>query len=84
MQSPLVPTMEALGSPVYSEGAGVGPYWNQATGFQQGYPTGLGMMIPSGNYEMFGAGFSMALLPTELGGQRPGAQGSRMSGRGME
>ena len=43
---------------------------------------GYGMMLPQGNYQMFGAGFSQ--LPTELGGQQPGAQGSRMSGHGME
>jgi hypothetical protein len=39
-------------------------------------------MLPQVNYETFGAGFSR--LPSELGGQRPGAEGSRMSGRGME
>jgi len=39
-------------------------------------------MLPQVNYETFGAGFSR--LPAELGGQFPGAQGSRMSGRPME
>jgi len=39
-------------------------------------------MLPQVNYETMGAGFSM--LPSELGGQRGGARGNRMSGRGME
>lgn len=79
--SPLQPTMELMGSPIYSEG--VGPYWNQNIGLQQGYFGGMGMMLPQINYETFGAGFSQ--LPAELGGQRGGGgQGSRMSGRGME
>ena len=42
------------------------------------------MMLPQGNYNMWGSGFSMASLPMELGGQMPGAQGSRTSGRPME
>jgi len=75
-------TMEAMGSPIYSDS--VGPYWNQSLGFQQDYYSGYGMMLPSVHYNMQGSGFSMASLPTELGGQMPGAQGSRMSGRGME
>ncbi len=73
---PLQPTLEALGS-----STGVGSYWNQAPGFQQGYFSGYGQMLPSINYEVFGAGFSQ--LPTELGGQRPGG-GSRMTGKPME
>ncbi len=79
---PLQPTLEAFGSPVYSEG--VGPYWNQIVGFQQGYFSGYGMMLPQVNYNTWGAGFSMASLPIELGGQMPGQDGSRMSGRPME
>ena len=79
---PVQETFEAMGSPIYSDGAG--PYWNQSLGFQQDYYSGLGQMLPSVNYSMQGSGFSMASLPTELGGQMPGAQGSRMSGRGME
>ena len=77
---PVQESLEALGSPIYSDG--VGPYWNQAIGFQQGYFSGYGMMLPQTNYNTFGAGF--AQLPVELGGQVQGAQGSRMSGRGME
>jgi hypothetical protein len=77
---PFQENLEALGSPVYS--MNMGPYWNQALGGQQGYFGGYGMMLPNTNYETFGAGFSR--LPAELGGQRPGAEGSRMSGRGME
>jgi hypothetical protein len=78
---PVKETMEALGSPIYS--MDMAPYWNQSQGLQQGYMGGLeGQWLPQINYETFGGGFSQ--LPTELGGQRAGAQGSRMSGRGME
>jgi hypothetical protein len=58
------------------------PYWNQAAGLQEGYFSGYGQMLPQINYETFGAGFSQ--LPQELGGQIPGAKGSRMSGRPLE
>jgi sugar phosphate isomerase/epimerase len=78
--SPLPETIEAMGSPIYS--MQMAPSWNQSIGFQQGYFSGYGQMLPAGNYETFGAGFST--LPAELGGQRSGAGGSRMSGRGME
>ena len=77
---PFQASLEAMGSPVY--GAFGGPYWNQLSGFSAGYYSGLGPTLPQGNYETFGAGFSQ--LPTDLGGQRPGAQGSRVSGRPME
>ena len=77
---PVQQTLEALGSPIYS--MQMSPYWNQVTGFQQNYFSGYGEMLPSVNYETFGAGFSQ--LPSELGGQKPGAQGARMSGRPME
>ena len=40
------------------------------------------MMLPQTNYDLFGAGFSQ--LPAELGGQRPGGRGGRMSGNPME
>ncbi len=79
-QSPYPASLEAMGSPIYS--MQMGPYWNQAIGLQQGYFSGYGMMLPQGNYETFGSGFSQ--LPSELGGQKQGAQGSRMSGRPME
>ena len=81
MKSPPVKeSMEAMGSPIYS--MEMAPFWNQSLGLQQGYYEGYGQMLPQMNYETFGAGFSM--LPSELGGQRPGAGGSRMSGRAME
>ena len=78
--SPIGVTLEALGSPLYS--MNMGPYWNQSVGFQQGYFGGYGQFLPSINYETFGAGFSN--LPAEVGGQRAGGSGSRMSGRPME
>jgi len=78
---PVKETMEAFGSPIY--GMEMAPYWNQNLGLQQGYFGGMeGQWLPQVNYETFGTGFSQ--LPGELGGQRPGAQGSRMSGKGME
>lgn len=77
---PLRETLEAFGSPVYS--MKMSPYWNQDIGLHQGYYEGLGATLPQGNYETFGSNFSR--LPLELGGQRQGAEGSRMSGRGME
>ena len=78
--NPFKESLEGLGSPVYSEG--VGPYWNQALGLQQGYSMGYGNMLPQTHYETFGAGFSQ--MPMELGGQKGGAGGSRMSGTPME
>ncbi|MEA3413925.1 MAG: TIM barrel protein [Nanoarchaeota archaeon] len=78
--NPFSQILEAAGSPIYS--SGVGPYWSQTGGFQQGYLGGYGSMLPDMHYQMFGAGFSQ--LPSDLGGQRAGAQGSRMSGNSME
>jgi len=78
--SSLYTTLENIGSPIYS--TRVAPYWNQAVGLHQNYFGGYGLMLPQVNYETFGAGFST--LPMDLGGQRLGAQGSRVSGRGME
>ena len=76
---PFIESMQAMGSQMYT---GAGPTWNQNLGLQQGYSSGYGAFLPDINYQTFGAGFSQ--LPMELGGQRQGAQGSRMSGRGME
>jgi len=78
--SPMQESMRAMGSPIYS--ANMQPYWNQAIGLHQGYFSGYGSMLPDVNYSTWGAGFST--LPMELGGQMPGAQGSRFSGKGME
>jgi hypothetical protein len=77
---PVQETLEAFGSPIY--GMKMAPYWNQYSGLHQGYFGGYGMMLPQVNYETFGAGFSQ--LPAELGGQRVGGGGSRMSGRPLE
>ncbi len=78
--SPYALSLEAMGSPIYA--MDMAPYWNQSIGLQQGYSGGYGMILPSTHYQTFGAGFSQ--LPTELGGQVGGGQGSRMSGQGME
>ncbi len=77
--NPVRETMEAFGSPIYSDGAG--PYWNQNLGLQQGYFSGYGTMLPQVNYQTFGAGFSQ--LPRELGGDMS-AGGGRFNQRGME
>lgn len=77
--SPFPATLEAMGAPIYTMQP---PYWNQAIGLYQNYYSGYGMMLPQIQYETRGAGFSQ--LPSELGGQRPGAGGSRMSGTPME
>ena len=79
---PFQEVLEAVGSPVYS--MKMAPYWHQAAGLQEGYFSGYGQMLPQINYETWGSGFSMASLPMELGGQMPGAKGSRMSGTPME
>lgn len=79
---PFQEVLEGVGSPVYS--MKMAPYWNQTTELQEGYFSGYGQMLPQMNYETWGSGFSMASLPMELGGQMPGAKGSRMSGRPME
>jgi len=74
--NPFAQILEASGSPIYSTGDG--PYWSQRTGFQQNYFGGYGTMLPSINYETFGAGFSR--LPQELGGSSQQGVGGRMGG----
>ena len=76
--SPFPYTLEAFGSQIYKGG----PTWNQTPGLLEGYSGGFGQMLPQVHYETFQAGFSQ--LPTELGGVRPGAKGSRLSGKPME
>ncbi|MBU2503716.1 MAG: hypothetical protein KJ879_01540 [Nanoarchaeota archaeon] len=79
--NPFSESLEGLGSPIY--GMKMAPYWDQSPGLYQGYMSGLdGAWLPQINYETFGGGFSK--LPQELGGSAQGAQGGRMSGRGME
>jgi len=77
--NPYAQILEAAGSPIYDSGAG--PYWSQRTGFIQNYNAGYGMMLPSINYETFGAGFSR--LPQELGGSVQQGGGGRMGGGGF-
>lgn len=77
--NPYAQILEAAGSPIYD--SGVGPYWSQRTGFIQNYNAGYGMMLPSINYETFGAGFSR--LPQELGGSVQQGGGGRMGGGGF-
>ena len=73
-QTPVIESVSALGSPVYS--MKMAPYWNQIAA-QSGYWfTGLGATNPEIHHSIFGAGFST--LPLELGGQMAGR--SRVSG----
>lgn len=78
-QPPLVPTLEAFGSPLYPMLAG--PTWTQASATYGNYfafPSGY---FPEQHFSLYGGGFSQ--LPQELGGQIPGKQ-SRMSGTPMD
>jgi len=77
--NPFPQLLEATGSQIYSSGNG--PYWSQAGGFQQSYMEGYGQMLPSTNYQTFGAGFSQ--LPQSLGGQTGQSGGGRMGGGGF-
>jgi len=77
--SPFPQMLEAYGSPIYSTGEG--PSWSQAGGFQQSYMEGYGQMLPSTNYQLFGAGFSQ--LPQSLGGQQGQQGGGRVGGGGF-
>jgi len=74
--SPLVPTMQGLGTQMY----GGAPGWNQIYGTPGGYFTGYGTMLPEQHFSLYGAGFSN--LPMELGGQISGKD-SRFSGTPM-
>jgi len=78
--SPVKASLQALGSPIYE--VGMGPYWDQTPALhEQGYFSGYGELLPSVNYQTWGAGFSR--LPGELGGSA-GQSGSNFSGRPME
>ena len=79
-ESPFPYALEGLGAPLYASKQS--PYWTEAMSSTGNYYGGMGMFLPQTNYEMFGTSFSS--LPQELGGARPGAEGSRMSGRPME
>lgn len=73
--SPFKAELEAFGSPV-SEGGG--DTWNQVAWSYAPYYSGYGTVNPDIHHSIYGRGF--AALPQELGGQMPGAQGSRTTG----
>ena len=75
---PLVPTMQAFGSPIYP--MQMQPAWNQVYGSTGAYFAGYGTISPEIHHSLYGAGF--ASLPTELGGQIPGRE-SRQTGTPM-
>jgi len=79
--SPLAETFEAFGSPLYP--MKMGSYWNSTRGTGGGYFSGYGRMLPDINFSTYGSGFSMASLPSELGGQMPGGRG-RLGGNPTE
>jgi len=73
--SPLNPSLEAFGAPVYGVGS---PYWNQVGyGFGHYITSSYGEISPDVHHNIYGAGFST--LPQDLGGQIPGER-SRLSG----
>lgn len=76
---PLVPTLEAFGSPLYPMLAQ--PGWNQAANTYGNYFQFPSAYFPEQHFSLYGSGFSG--LPSELGGQIPGKQ-SRMTGTPME
>jgi len=66
--NPLIPTLAAMGSPIYSGGySGSQVGWNQVYGIPGGYFAGYGTMLPEQHFSIYGAGFMP--LPMELGGQ---------------
>jgi len=75
---PLVPTMQAFGSPIYP--MQMQPAWNQVYGAMGSYFSGYGAINPDIHHSLYGEGF--AALPTELGGQIPGRE-SRQTGTPM-
>lgn len=72
---PLVPTLEAFGSPLYPMYAQ--PTWNQIAYTFGGYFSGYGPILPEQHFSMYGAGFSG--MPAELGGQMPGREKGRLA-----
>lgn len=79
VNSAIIPTMQAFGSPVFSGSYG-GPGWETSHGMMgsyMGFPTAY---MPEKHFSMYGSGFSS--LPQELGGQIPGSN-SRFSGTPM-
>ena len=76
---PVVPTLEAFGSPLYPMLAQ--PSWNQAAATYGNYFAFPSSYFPEQHFSLYGGGFSS--LPQELGGQVPGRQ-SRMTGTPMD
>jgi len=74
--NPFKPTIEAFDSPIYAMKAG--PSWGELP-MGVGYYSGHGEINPVMHHQLYGSGFTT--LPTELGGNIPGAQDtSRFSG----
>ena len=75
---PTVPSLEAMGSPLY--GMIAQPYWNQIAATYGNYLAFPLAYMPEQHFSLYGSGFSS--LPQELGGQIPGKQ-SRVTGTPM-
>ena len=73
--SPFNYELAAFGSPLSSGG---GANWSQASWGYAPYFSGYGTVNPEIHHSIYGRGFTS--LPAELGGQIPGAQGSRATG----
>lgn len=76
---PLIPTLEAFGSPLYPMLNQ--PTWTQAANTQGNYFQFPSAYLPEQHFSLYGGGFSG--LPQELGGQIPGKQ-SRVTGTPMD
>jgi len=76
---PLVPTMEAFGSPLYPMLNQ--PSWNQVANTYGSYFAFPSAYLPETHFSLYGGGFSN--LPQELGGQMPGKQ-NRLTGTPMD
>ncbi|MFH1711256.1 MAG: sugar phosphate isomerase/epimerase [Nanoarchaeota archaeon] len=76
---PLVPTMEAFGSPLYPMLNQ--PSWNQMANTYGSYFAFPSAYMPETHFSLYGGGFSN--LPQELGGQMPGKQ-NRLTGTPMD
>jgi len=76
---PLVPTMEAFGSPLYPMINQ--PSWNQVANTYGSYFAFPSAYMPETHFSLYGGGFSN--LPQELGGQMPGKQ-NRLTGTPMD
>lgn len=75
-----LPSLEGMGSPLYSISAP--PYWDKISYSSGQYFSGLGEIYPKQHFDMYGSGFST--LPRELGGDIQSSGKSRFSESSQE